>query len=122
PQLGGKHTREMPKNMGDFESATDAWDRRVQSGQAGAFMNNYFSQFGRRRAMQMFGDWTNRITRGEVPAPPPRPQGLERNIVVTTWDWAHETAYTHDESSTDTRNPTVNAYGPIYGSSQYASQ
>lgn len=121
-QMGSKHTREMPKNMGDFENAAEAWDRRVQSGQSGAFMNNYFSQFGRRRAMQMFGDWTNRITRGEVPPAPPRPQGQERNIVVTLWDWATDRAYTHDEASTDKRNPTVNAYGLIYGSEQFASE
>ena len=121
-QMGAKHTREMPKNMGDFESATEAWDRRVQSGQSGAFMNNYFSQFGRRRAVQMFGDWTNRITRGEVPPAPPRPNGLERNVVVTIWDWASDKAYTHDEVSTDKTTPTVNAYGPIYGSEQYASE
>ena len=41
---------------------------------------------------------------------------------MTLWDWATEFAYTHDEASTDKRNPTVNAYGPIYGSEQYASE
>ena len=31
--------------------------------------------------------------------------------------YTHEpTGYTHDEVSTDKRNPTVNAYGRIYGS------
>ena len=35
-----------------------------------------------------FGDWTDRIAKGELPhAKPPRPQGVERNVVVTTWDW-----------------------------------
>jgi len=32
------------------------------------------------------------------------------------WDWADPKVYLHDEISTDKRNPTVNANGPIYGS------
>jgi hypothetical protein len=35
--------------------------------------------------------------------------------VITQWDWADPKAYLHDEVSTDRRNPTVNAWGPIYG-------
>ena len=60
----------------------------------------------------MFADWTDRILAGELP---PRPQGVERNVVTTQWDWADPKAYLHDEISTDKRNPTVNANGPIYG-------
>jgi hypothetical protein len=63
----------------------------------------------------MFADWTERITAGELPPAPPRPQGTERNIVITQWDWADPKAYLHDEASTDKRDPTVNANGPIYG-------
>ena len=44
-----------------------------------------------------------------------RPQGVERNIVVTEWDWATPKAYLHDEHSTDKRDPTINANGPLYG-------
>jgi hypothetical protein len=47
---------------------------------------------------------------------PPRPQGVERNVVITQWDWADPKAYLHDEISTDKRNPNVNANGLIYGS------
>ena len=55
--------------------------------------------------------------KGELPAEaPPRPQGIERNVVITQWDWADPKAYLHDEISTDKRNPTVNANGLIYGS------
>ena len=46
---------------------------------------------------------------------PPRPQGIERNVVVTMWDWADPKVYLHDAIATDKRNPTVNANGPIYG-------
>ena len=63
----------------------------------------------------MFADWTDRIAAGELPPSPPRPQGQERNIVITQWDWADPTDYLHDEAATDRRNPTVNANGPIYG-------
>ena len=63
----------------------------------------------------MFADWTDRIAAGEVPPAPPRPQGIERNVVITEWDWADPKAYLHDVVSTDRRNPTLNANGPIYG-------
>ncbi len=52
----------------------------------------------------MYADWTDRIAAGEVPPAPPRPQGIERNLVLTMWDWAVETAYVHDEISSDKRS------------------
>ena len=115
-QLGNKATREIPKALGTFPSTVAAWDRRVRSGQAGATMSGALNQFGRQRILSAFADWTDRIAAGEVPPAPPRPQGLERNVVITAWDWADPTAYLHDEVATDRRNPTVNANGLIYGS------
>jgi hypothetical protein len=116
-QLGNKATREIPKSIGHADSSTAAWERRIQSGQAGAGMaSGLNSQLGRERALAMFSDWTDRIAAGEVPPAPPRPQGVERNVVITQWDWADPKAYLHDEVSTDRRNPTVNANGPLYGS------
>lgn len=114
-QLGNKATREIPPSLGEFATTEDAWARRILSGQAGAQMNGTLNQLGRERALQMFADWTNRIMAGEVPPAPPRPQGIERNVVITMWDWADPTDYLHDVVSTDRRNPTVNAYGPVYG-------
>ena len=35
--------------------------------------------------------------------------------MITLWDWADPIAYLHDVVSTDRRNPTVNANGPVYG-------
>ena len=49
---------------------------------------------------------------------PTRPQGVERNIVVTTWDWLDDKHYLHDLIASDRRFPTVNAYGPVYGSTE----
>jgi len=115
-QLGTKGTREIPKELGTFHSSIEAWDRRIQSGQAGAQMSGGLNALGRERALAMFGDWTDRIAAGELPPAPPRPQGIERNVVISQWDWADPKAYLHDEVSTDRRNPTVNANGLIYGS------
>jgi hypothetical protein len=113
--LGTKGTREIPKELGAFPTSAAAWERRLQSGQAGAQMINGMNQFGRDRALAMFADWTDRIAGGEVPSAPPRPRGVERNVVITMWDWADPKAYLHDEVSTDRRNPTLNANGLIYG-------
>ena len=114
-QLGNKATREVPPELGTFDSMVAAWDRRIQSGQAGGSMSGGLDRMGRRAALTMFADWTDRIVAGAVPPAPPRPRGVERNVVITQWDWADPKAYLHDEVSTDKRNPTVNANGPIYG-------
>jgi len=115
-QIGNKATREIPKALGTFDSSIDAWDRRIQSGQAGGGMSNRFTQVGRARALSMWADWSDRIAKGELPsAEPARPQGKERNVVVTMWDWADPKVYLHDEIASDKRNPTVNANGRIYG-------
>jgi hypothetical protein len=115
-QLGNQYTRTIPAMFSDLPPA-QAWMRRLQSGQAGSAMMGGLAQLGAQRATQQFGDWTTRIANGELPAEtPPRPQGIERNVVITQWDWADPKAYLHDEISTDKRNPSVNANGMIYGS------
>jgi hypothetical protein len=113
-QMGSKGTRELHPALGTFESSVKAWERRLLSGQAGGAMLPGVQQMGP-RTLQIFADWTDRIAAGEVPPTPPRPQGIERNLVITMWDWADPKAYLHDLASTDRRNPTVNANGPIYG-------
>ena len=72
--------------------------------------------------LRNFADWTDRIAGGELPkSKPERPQGVERNIVVTVWDWGTPKMYLHDEIATDRRNPTVNANGPIYGATEWST-
>ena len=115
-QLGTKGTRELPVTLGHFATSVAAWDRRIQSGQAGGAMLATLNQLGRNRALAMFADWTDRIAAGDVPPAPPRPRGIERNVVISEWDWADPKAYLHDEVSTDRRNPAINANGRIYGS------
>lgn len=114
-QLGSRGTRKIPVALGEFESGESAWDRRVRSGQAGAWMSAGLDRLGRDAALAMFGDWTDRIAAGQLPPVPPRPQGIERTVVITLWDWADPKAYLHDLVSTDRRDPTVNANGRIYG-------
>ncbi|HEX4277167.1 MAG TPA: carboxypeptidase-like regulatory domain-containing protein [Bryobacteraceae bacterium] len=116
-QLGNQYTRTIPPMFAKLDSPAQEWLRRVQSGQAGNAMMGGLGQLGAERATTEFGDWTTRIAHGELPAQaPPRPQGVERNVVITQWDWADPKAYLHDEISTDRRNPNVNANGLIYGS------
>jgi len=116
-QVGNNATRTIPASLGQFSSGYEAWTRRIQSGQSSHDMIYRFERLGTQRALRMMGDWTDRIARGELPAQkPPRPQGVERNLVVTVWDWSSPKAYMHDAISTDKRNPTVNANGLIWGS------
>jgi hypothetical protein len=114
-QIGNRATREIPKTLGPFTSGVEAWDRRIQSGQRGLQMSAALTRFGRERGLKMFADWTDRIAAGEVPPAPPRPQGVERNLVLSLWEWGGPTAYVHDEIATDKRNPTINADGKVYG-------
>ena len=113
-QLGNRIIREID-NIDQFDSTLAAWDHRVQMGQRGSQMSNVMSRLGRQPGLQMFTDWTDRIAAGELPSAPPRPQGVERNLVTTMWEWGNEIDYIHDEIASDKRNPRVNANGPIYG-------
>ena len=116
--LGTPGTRHIPKMFTDeFHDVADAWTRRIQSGGAQAQMARDIGSLEPARALTLFGDWTTRIAKGELPfAKPERPTGIARNVVVTEWDWGRTTAYLHDEVSTDRRNPRINANGKIYGS------
>ena len=121
-QLGDKSTRMLPASIGHFDNSAAAWERRIQSGQAGALMMQSIGDLEPGLALTNFGDWTDRIAKGELPfAKPPRPTGVERNIVLTLWDWSTPTSYMHDEVSTDRRNPTLNPKGIIYGSAELSS-
>lgn len=114
-QLGNTATREYPEGLPTFETSYEAWDHRTQVGQDGNSMIAAMNVLGREGSIKAFANWTDRIAAGELPPVPPRPQGKERNLVLTLWEWGGEATFAHDELSTDKRNPTANAYGPIYG-------
>jgi hypothetical protein len=113
-QIGSKNTREIP-DRSEFESSVAAWDHRVLRGQRGGEMNSFMTRMGRPSGLKMFADWTDRVAAGAVPPAPPRPQGVERNVVITMWNWGDQYGLVHDAISTDRRHPTLYANGPIYG-------
>jgi hypothetical protein len=113
-QIGTKLTREIPESLRSLGTA-GAWDHRLQVGQDGVRMITARSVAGQQRTLDMLASWSDRIAAGEVPPAPPRPKGVERNVVLTEWDWGGPTSFTHDERSTDKRDPTLFPNGPIYG-------
>jgi hypothetical protein len=115
-QMGNKITRDINKNLGNFDSPSLAWIRMLQSGQVGGEMlADLDHHFGHDAGLAMFADWSSRIAAGEVPPAPPRPAGLERNVVVSIWDFASDRAFVHDVAAGNSYYPTANAYGRIYG-------
>ena len=118
-QLGNKPTRTIEPALGHFDSSFEAWQHRIQVGPAAEIMVRTIGELDGQRALQYFADWTDRIAAGQLPkSKPPRPTGVERNLVVSIWDWAEPKNYLHDEIATDKRKPTVNGYGKLYGSTE----
>lgn len=115
-QIGDKVTRELITSGNSVE----AWSERVKMARPGEEglaqeMQNTVAKLGRPRAFKMLAGWTDAIAAGQTPAvTPPRPSGVERNIVVTVVDWGDDIRL-HDQTTSDHRDPNVNAGGPIYG-------
>ena len=117
-QPGVKASREISPLLaqyGTFKTSYDAWERMLSAGQLGRASMSFLERLNRENAIKMYADWGDRIAKGEVPSAPPRPSGTAGNIVVTEWDWAVRASFLHALISTDRRNPSVNAYGPVYG-------
>src|SRR5207302_5895339 len=114
--LGSKGIRTVPKVFQESGNSFQAWARRTQAGQAMMNMATGLGYSGVEADLQRFADWTDRIAGGELPvAQPERAKGVERNVVITMWDWSTPKAYLHDSIATDKDKPTVNANGKIYG-------
>ena len=110
-------TREILPSVLGSGTHLEAWDKRTQMGPSGPPMGANFKRLGAQRSM--LATWTERIAKGEAPkTAPPRPSGIERNIVVTWWDWGTPTDGRTDSAPTYLHNPSVNANGPVYGVSQ----
>ncbi len=103
-QLGSVPTRSIPTR--------DELDHVFKEAST---MDATANAFGRDRMLDMVSSWIAKVQAGETPPAPPRPKGVERNMVITQWGWGDQFSYAHDEISTDKRNPTVNANGPIFG-------
>jgi hypothetical protein len=121
-QLGQLSTRTIPEfHLKPSKNHEEAWVRRIQAGQAGELMVNGASGVLGGVPFKYLADWSERIEKGELPfAKPARPQGVERNIVVTLRDWHNDKQYLHDLIASDRRYPTVNAYGPLFGQCEHA--
>ncbi|WP_024507497.1 hypothetical protein [Bradyrhizobium sp. ARR65] len=120
-QIGNYATRTIPELFSHSENAIAAWAQRLQSGPGGTTMVRTMGRLltpdgGHLAAL---ADWSDRIKKGELPSQsPPRPVGVERNFVITVRDWLDPKHYLHDLSATDKRDPTVNAFGPLYGATE----
>lgn len=90
----------------------DQWDSifRRNSG-----MDAAADRLGRELLEKKMSEWDSRIAAGALPPAPARPVGLERDVVITQWDWADRQSFIHDVTSTDKRNPTLYPYGKVYG-------
>jgi streptogramin lyase len=102
-QLGQEITRLWTREQ-DWDAV---WER--------AGMVNTAKGLGRNVLRKSLADWASRIAAGEVPPAPPRPSGVERNMVVTQWAWGQDLSYIHDNVSTDKRQPTLYPYGKVWG-------
>jgi hypothetical protein len=118
-QLGSKRTRETTHLGTGFATMDAVWKFRL----ALPSMLPHAQLMGVDRAIKVYADWTKRIAAGETPAAPPRPRGMERNLVITMWDWGDTTTkMVHDETVTDKRNPRLNPNGLLYGVAQLDGQ
>ena len=114
-QMGNLATREIPEPA-SFDSTRHAWDQRLQMGRGSMIGPMY--QLGRKRAVDVFADWTDRIMAGEIPQSPPRPDGVQQNLVLTQWGWSNPEGFVHDNVSTDKRNPELYPDGQVFGVAQ----
>jgi hypothetical protein len=116
-QLGNQLTRTVDdvfKAKPELKTHAQAWEWRLGTGVRGTSMYGVLNNQGKDRALKIYSDWTERIAKGELPPAPPRPKGVERNVVVTLWDVGDDHSFMHDEAATDKNRPTVNAGGNIY--------
>jgi hypothetical protein len=116
-QLGNALTRDIDhvlKAKPELKTHIDAWEWRLGTGVRGTNMYSALTSQGKEPSLKAYADWTERIAKGEVPPAPPRPSGVERNLVLTLWDIGTDHSFMHDEISTDKNHPNVNAGGPVY--------
>jgi hypothetical protein len=117
-QLGNPITRTLDhvfKAKPELMTSFDAWDYRIRTGVRGSGMSGAADSLNRPFALKMFSNWTDRIAKGETPkVTPSRPTGVERNVVITQWDWGTDHSFMHDQVSTDKQHPNLNAGGRLY--------
>ena len=116
-QLGNQLTRTLDdvyKGKPEVKSPHDAWEWRLGLGVRGTNMYTALVTMGKEPSIGSFAGWTDRVAKGDVPPAPPRPKGVERNVVVTLYDVGDDHSFMHDQVSTDKNHPNVNAGGRVY--------
>ncbi len=115
--IGTPGMRHVPELFSKGRSSHEAWRERLRAGSAQNLMARDISRLDGERAIANFANWTDRIAAGELPFDKPRrPEGIERNLVITMWDYLKPQFYAHDVVSTDRRDPRVNPNGAVYAS------
>lgn len=114
-QIGNEITRTLGHmDALGHDSSKAAWIYRTQTGVRGGSMFGNFAQFGLDGMATTMSSWTDTIEEGTLPPIPARPEGIERNVVVTLRDMGGDHDFMHDQITTDKNDPTVNAFGPTY--------
>ena len=116
-QLGNALTRDTKHVFAakpELKDDKEAWEWRLGVGVRGTNMYSLLGQMGKDPTLKALADWTGAIEHGEVPPTPPRPTGIERNIVSTQWDVGDDHSFMHDQISTDKNHPDINGGGPNY--------
>jgi hypothetical protein len=65
-QIGDEATRTFPASLGKFDKSSDAWERRIQSGQASSNMINSIGQLDTQRALSLFGECPARVASSPI--------------------------------------------------------
>jgi len=116
-QLGNLETRNLDHVLAakpELKTHAEAWEWRLGTGVRGNAMYSVLTTQGKEPSLKSFSGWTEGIAKGELPPAPPRPKGVERNVVVTLWDVGDDHSFMHDQVSTDKNHPTVNGSGRVY--------
>ena len=81
-----------------------------------ALMQMLADQLNTDIVLDVLSEWGQEIAAGVTPThTPARPAGIERNMVITQWEYGERYTYAHDVISTDKRNPHLYANQEIYG-------
>ena len=115
-QLGNEITRSLGHmdHLG-FKTPEEAWIYRTQLGVRGSVDGRHDGGVRPRAPARASWPTGRRASRTASCRRCRRGRGgLERNVVVTLWDWGVDNSFMHDEIATDKNDPTVNGYGPVY--------
>src|SRR5688500_9744475 len=116
-QLGNQLTRSVDhilKAKPELKTHGEAWEWRLGTGVRGTSMYGVLNNQGQTRSLKGYADWTEGVSKGEVPPARPRPPGIGRRRVLTLWDVHHAPSFIHDLVAPDKTRPTLSPNGAVY--------